>query len=237
MNPGEYIVLILGVILSGALIVAYKLPGHVLKLILAFSGAFLLSISSNHLIPEIFGSGIKGLGLFIILGFLIQLVLEYFSEGIEHGHIHKHGHHETGFPITMMLALSLHALLEGVALGAGHADAGHSHDSMFWGIILHNIPISMALVTLLSASGLGRGRVFIWLGLFSLMTPLGGLLADPLADHVFGDPLGLREKALAIVVGRFLHVSTTILFESTENHRFNLIKFLVILAGFAAGLL
>jgi hypothetical protein len=32
-------------------------------------------------------------------------------------------------------------------------------------------------------------------------------------------------------VGIFLHISTTILFESSENHRFNLIKFLVIILG------
>jgi hypothetical protein len=40
---------------------------------------------------------------------------------------------------------------------------------------------------------------------------------------------------MAVVVGIFLHISTTILFESSENHRFNLIKFVVILmgAGFA----
>ena len=36
---------------------------------------------------------------------------------------------------------------------------------------------------------------------------------------------------LAIVVGMFLHISTTIIFETNENHRFNLAKLTAILLG------
>jgi hypothetical protein len=35
----------------------------------------------------------------------------------------------------------------------------------------------------------------------------------------------------AIIIGVFLHISTVILFESSENHKFNLQKFLAIIAG------
>jgi hypothetical protein len=37
--------------------------------------------------------------------------------------------------------------------------------------------------------------------------------------------------ALAFVIGIFLHISTTILFESDQNHRFNFIKLLSIILG------
>jgi hypothetical protein len=36
---------------------------------------------------------------------------------------------------------------------------------------------------------------------------------------------------MAVVIGIFLHISTTILFESYEEHRYNLYKLLTILAG------
>jgi len=39
------------------------------------------------------------------------------------------------------------------------------------------------------------------------------------------------------VIGIFLHVSTTILFEAEENHRYNLQKFLTILVGLGVALL
>ena len=36
---------------------------------------------------------------------------------------------------------------------------------------------------------------------------------------------------LAVVVGMFLHISTTIIFETSENHRVNLLKLICILFG------
>ena len=51
--------------------------------------------------------------------------------------------------------------------------------------------------------------------------------------------LGIDEHViLAIVVGIFLHISTTIIFETSENHKFNLLKLVSILVGcsFAFGL-
>ena len=35
----------------------------------------------------------------------------------------------------------------------------------------------------------------------------------------------------AVIIGVFLHISTIILFESSENHNFNLHKFLAIMTG------
>jgi hypothetical protein len=42
---------------------------------------------------------------------------------------------------------------------------------------------------------------------------------------------------MAIVIGIFMHISTTILFESTESHRFNLAKGVAALVGIALGAL
>ena len=36
---------------------------------------------------------------------------------------------------------------------------------------------------------------------------------------------------MALVIGIFLHISTTILFESSEEHRFNYYKLITILLG------
>ena len=41
----------------------------------------------------------------------------------------------------------------------------------------------------------------------------------------------IMNKILAIVVGMFLHISTTILFETDESHKFNLAKLLLIISG------
>ena len=37
---------------------------------------------------------------------------------------------------------------------------------------------------------------------------------------------------MAVVIGIFLHVSTSILFETGENHKYNLRKFITVCLGF-----
>ncbi|MFZ4612974.1 MAG: zinc/iron permease, partial [Bacteroidia bacterium] len=83
-------------VLSGYLSLFIK-PGKILqqKLLLAFTGAYLFGIAILSLLPEIFEHKSSYSGIFIIVGFMFQLVLEFFSEGIEHGHQHLHSdqHH------------------------------------------------------------------------------------------------------------------------------------------------
>ena len=59
------------------------------------------------------------------------------------------------------------------------------------------------------------------------MAPLGTLLGGA---EMIGQ---FHRESLAIVIGIFLHVSTTILFESSEGHKFNAYKMLAIAAGLA----
>jgi hypothetical protein len=58
------------------------------------------------------------------------------------------------------------------------------------------------------------------------MSPLGVLLGDK-----FSFFSTYSTEITALIVGVFLHISTIILFESTENHKFNLQKFIAILLG------
>lgn len=232
MNYLMYILLILSVIISGCSVLFINISGKNLKLILSFSGAFLFAICVLHLIPEIYLSGTPNIGIFILIGFFAQILLEFFSEGIEHGHIHVHKHGEHAFPYAMMIGLSIHSFLEGMPLANMHT---HSHNSLLTGIVMHNIPIAMALMTMLLKSNISKQNAIVWLIVFALITPLGSLTSYAIGENIIGNFSSYFDRIMAVVVGIFLHISTTILFESSENHRFNLIKFVVILlgAGFA----
>ena len=206
-----------------------------LKLLIAFSGAYLLSITALHLLPEVFTGDDRGayFGSFILVGFFIQVMLEYLSGGIEHGHAHTH--RSAGLPVGLMIGLCLHAFLEGMPLGGG--DAGHSHyhghshshglEPLLLGIVLHKYPVAMVFLAMLLNSGLGKPKAFGLLAVFAAMAPLGTLLSGV---EMVGQ---YNRESLAIVIGIFLHVSTTILFESSEGHRFNAYKMAAIAAGLA----
>lgn len=230
MNTSTLLLLLITAVASGSAIFFIKIGTPTLKLILAFSGAFLLGITSLHLIPEVYAEATVYTGLFVLAGFLLQILIEYFSEGIEHGHIHVHAHEEQAFPVTMMIALSVHSFIEGMPLAGNSSD---TRDSLSLGIILHNIPIAIALTSMLIQSGLKRSTALIWLIVFASMSPLGAF-AGQFWVHSHDAHQGhshFMDYSLALVVGIFLHVSTTILFESNEHHRFHFKKLLVILAG------
>jgi hypothetical protein len=71
-------------------------------------------------------------------------------------------------------------------------------------------------------------KAWVFLSAFALMTPLGVLIGLV----VPAESLGLNQDIiLAVVVGIFLHISTTIIFETSENHKFNLLKLVSILVG------
>ena len=234
MDYQMYIWLFLSVTLSGLSVLFIDISSKSLKLFLSFSGSFLFAISVLHLIPEIYQSTTTNIGIFILIGFFAQILLEFFSEGIEHGHIHihKHDHKKTVFPFAMMLGLSIHSFLEGMPLADLTTEA---HRSLLTGIILHNIPIAIALMTMLLHSGVSKTQAVCWLLVFAFITPLGTYTSHAIGSNLIGNFSVYFDRIMAVVVGIFLHISTTILFESSENHRFNLLKFLVILmgAGFA----
>ncbi len=237
MSILEYLFVFAGVVLSGIVVLRMKISAYALKLLLAFSGAFLFSISVMELMPEIYSSGVPFTGVFILAGFLVQIIIEFFSKGIEHGHVHQHHTGDKRFPAMMMIALGVHSFLEGMPLAGEWPGDESLHRSLLTGIILHNVPVSIALVLLLREAGIKEIPVLYWLVGFALMTPAGAFVADLAGSGFAGSITNFFPYLMALVTGIFLHISTTILFESSENHRFNLIKLLVIILGAMGGMM
>jgi hypothetical protein len=69
------------------------------------------------------------------------------------------------------------------------------------------------------------------------MGPLGASTSFILGAGMVPVLTAIAPKIMAIVIGIFLHISTTILFESSSNHRFNFMKMVVIVIGGLAGIL
>ncbi len=232
MEIWKLILLFLSCFLGGMAIFLFKKDNtQRLKLILSFSGAYLFAITILHLIPEVYQTGDRNIGLFVLGGFLFQILLEQFSEGIEHGHIHKHQHDHYVFPYGIMFSLCLHAFLEGMPLAQGH------QNELFFGIGLHHIPASFALASVLMQNKVSKNPIIFLLILFSAMSPLGYLLSEALSNGTIGNLNEYFGKIMGIVIGIFLHISTTILFESSVDHHFNMRKLVAVLAGIGIALL
>ena len=63
-----YLVLIISVVIGALIVQAVKeLNANAIKLLLAFSGAYLFAISVFHLLPEVYSGSNKTVGIFILL--------------------------------------------------------------------------------------------------------------------------------------------------------------------------
>ncbi len=227
-----YLILVLTVIASGSLIFFFKSGDQrLMKFLLAFSGAFLIGITFLILIPEVYHEATVFTGLFVLLGFVLQLFLELITEGAEHGHKHTHSDDERVSPFLLLIGLCIHAFLEGMPLVKNLGDG--LTRSLISGIVVHNIPISLTLMGLFLHYGLSMRKAFVFLFVFAMMTPLGSVFSRILDSSLTVSVASYFNYILAVVVGIFLHVSTTILFETEENHRYNMQKFVTILSGLA----
>jgi zinc transporter ZupT len=215
-----YLTLIASVLIGFGFGLLLKPKTKILQLFLSFSGAYLLSMTVLHLLPEVFETQKKHIGIFILLGIVLQTILEFFSKGAEHGHIHKHEFAEK-IPWLILISLSLHAFLEGIPLGID------SNKALLWAIIIHKIPITIVLVVFLQKSNLPKALIYFFIIFFALMSPLGSLIGNKIS--IFTQ---YETEINAIIIGIFLHISTAILFESSENHQFNIKKFIAIIVGF-----
>ena len=189
-----------------------------LKLFLAFSGAFLLSTTIFELLPEVYQHvENKRIGLYIMGGILLQILLEFYSKGAEHGHIHQH-ESNLRFPWLLFVSLGIHAFFEGFPLD--------DRPNIIIGVVIHKIPIAILITSYLLKSKLSKTQIILFLLVFTLMTPLGAVTAS-----LLNISNTLIFSINAVVIGMFLHISTIILFESSEGHHFNLNKILMIIGA------
>ena len=239
MNYWFYILLIVFP-LSGGIIGYYTkfTKKNNLKILLAFAGSYLLSIVLFHLIPHLYNEIHVWSGVFLLGGFFFQIFIERYSQGVEHGHMHLHvseqGQVKKFIPYQILISLSLHSFMEGMPLGSDFLATDKSKLSFLFGIVLHELPAAFAMVSILKASHIKSKLILTFIAIYACMSSLGAassqLINGMLDEKVF-------EYLMAFVVGTFLHIATTILFENSENHRFTWNKVAAMVSGILLALL
>ncbi|MEI8203895.1 MAG: ZIP family metal transporter, partial [Bacteroidota bacterium] len=208
MNFLVFSALFFPIVIAGFSIFLFSTSSRNLKLITAFSGAFLLSISFVDILPEIYNSKQANLiGLFILLGFFIQLILDFLTKGVEHGHLHhQHEAHEKHHvsPIPVMIGICIHSFLEGMPL-AENFHLQSLTNTLLTGIVIHNIPISMVLMSLLLHYGYSRRKSITFLLIFSLSSPLAVISSYYVGGALLVNTEMFFNLVMAMVVGIFLH--------------------------------
>lgn len=189
------------------------------KYLLILSAGFLIAVCLNEIFPVIYNSDNHNIGIWVVVGVILQMLLENLTKGFEHGHFHHHN--DTGIiPLALILGMFVHAFIEGIPL----ANEMDIYSPYLQGILFHNLPISFVLGLFLFKNKKLLSLSWLIIILFAIASPLGMLLG-----HYFNPNLQLY--FLAIVGGIFLHISSVIIFESNKNHNTDWIKIGVVILG------
>ena len=232
-----YALIVIGIIAWALLLPGKKmLSDKATTYISVFGGAFLFASCFINLVPHMYLEGFVTprwhlkVGAAVLVGFVIQLMLEHLTNGVEHGHNHCHDceeHRHTIHPVAGLLAgLAIHSFLEGMPLVDPDGDI---HQGLLYGIVLHNIPITLVLIGLFVGNRYSIAKSLALLLLFAVMTPLGSLFNLYMLpqDHI------AQGLLMGVVVGILLHVAVSILFDHDHN-RFSWIKLGLIVLAFVA---
>ena len=160
-------------ILFGAVVIGYIIASLLktkemkqMSIYLAFSGAFLLAVTIFELLPEVFANPSKTIGIYILAGIMLQICLEFFSKGAEHGHVHLHSK-DKRFPWLLFISLSIHAFLEGFPIS--------EENNLLIGIVVHKIPIAIILSFFFIKANYSKTITILFLLFFAMMSPLGNI--------------------------------------------------------------
>lgn len=200
----EYIaVIFLFAIIGSILPFVRKWKSDLLHLFVAFGAGVFLGAVFFHLLPAVKAS--KDAFVFVLLGFLFVLLFEQLTTGhYEHGHQDpSHRHDVVG--MAAFAGLVVHSLTAGFALGVAAISNEELGFVVFFAVIAHKAVAAFSLSTVLRLSDFSVKKSIKLLLTFSVMTPLGAIIAYLLIDRL--SPAAM-EVPTALAAGTFLYVAT-----------------------------
>jgi zinc and cadmium transporter len=188
-------------LIGGFLPLLQELSQKALALLLSFSAGVLLGAVFFHMLPETGKVLSDDVGWPILTGFLLIFVMERFVF-VHACEEFECDIHQMGIPA--FLGISLHSLLDGFALGAGLI-LPQLGPVVLLAVIIHKMPDSMSLSSILLSAGWTRRKVALLNLLFSLTTPVGALIAYLFFRSLSEENIAV---ALGISAGTFLAIAT-----------------------------
>jgi zinc and cadmium transporter len=196
--------------------------------LLTFTGSFLLGVTTVHLLPESFELLHFEAGWLVLCGFFFQFFLQRYTHGLEHGH--DHSDHASHGIVPMFIGMFIHAFMEGMPLGLDYQEAS-AKISVLSAIAGHKIPEVILIAAVAMHYFKSPSKVVGMVVCFALMSPLAALLSAQLGEQ-FTWVAQMVTYALPFVAGAFIHIATTIFFESSsQSHKLSWQRILAIALG------
>ena len=236
---------------GGALPVMLKITHRRMQLVMSFVGGLMLGVALLHLLPHSLAElgSIDRTAAWTLGGLLTMFLLirVFHVHAHEHGDVsdlvedqhqphegpceHHHEHHEHlpgQHPFSWLglaLGLSLHTLIDGLALGAAVVAEAHDQSrfalfglATFLAVALHKPLDALSITSLMAAGRWSRAAILTANGSFALMCPLGVVASVWGLTELFGDQHMALGCALAFAAGVFLCIALADLLPEVAFH-------------------
>ncbi|MSQ37131.1 MAG: ZIP family magnesium transporter [Chloroflexi bacterium] len=194
----------LGDLIGGAVVAApRRISDRALGLLMALGAGNLLGVSIIELVPESMSQIGPNAPILILGGYLFI----HFFEHVFAPHLHfgEETHAATIIDAhvtnTALIGLTLHAFMDGVAIGSAFVTSPALGLIVFAAIMLHKLPEGFTIASIMKAAGRTRRWALAASGVLSVAT-FSGVLASSLVGP-------LAPYALAVATGSVLYVGAT----------------------------
>jgi len=262
LTAGYCLLIILASLAGGWLPTFVKLTHTRMQTVLSFVGGLMLGIGVFHLLPHAVyelpsaTAASRWMMVGIVFMFVMLRLFHFHNHEPNTAHVHEpgdghkhntaechnHGHTHGISWLGIAAGLSIHTLIDGIALAASVNSQATASTSFtlfglgtFLAICLHKPLDAVSITSLMHAGGWSRGRINLVNTGFALMCPLGAAMTL-LGIHQF--PAFRQEimgPALAFSAGVFICISLSDLLPEMEFHSHNKVQLSLALA-FGLGL-
>jgi zinc transporter ZupT len=193
--------------------------------LLAFSSGVLLAVAILHIFPEALAMNGKSASLAVLITFGALFLMENLTS-VHAGDDFLHPRSLEMVPFTALIALTLHAGVDGMAMGVSLRQNLAFGSAISIGVILHKFVDGLTRTSLLHTAHYYKFKeisLSILLALATRWALFSPISARPISPHI---SIGL---ILAVSAGSFLYVAAADLLPRLhESHdRYNLVFFLI----------
>jgi len=193
--------------------------------LVSYSAGVLVSVGFLNLLPEA-QELTDHAEMIVVAAFIAFYFLEHHlffhasHEELHHTSIEVHGGHQECCPNPHPLGrvafagMAIHSLIDGMIIGTGFEVDPHLGLVAAIGVICHEVPEGIAMLSILLHYGYQRSQAVTFTTIVSLATPLGALLTYAAIQEL--DP-ALLGKLLAFASGSFIYIASSDLIP--ESHR------------------
>ena len=179
----------------------------------ALAGGIFLGTGFIHLLPEasealeeVVDYPLAALLAALGVGVLLLIDRVVFETSRATGSEQSGGPRQPIYPVVLLVVLSIHSIIAGIALGLEPEVAASV--LVMLGILFHKGSAAFALMVSAHSSGADKARLRLILTTFVLMTPLGILLGTVAANMLEGRAATIIEGSFnALAAGTFIYVA------------------------------